>query len=51
MWPAKLIFTRMKVPREVEARVAATTSVRDLQKWIDNVLDAEMLADIGIPTD
>ena len=40
-----------KVPREVEAHVSATTNVRELQKWLDNVLDAETLAEVGIPTD
>jgi hypothetical protein len=40
-----------KVPRQVEAHVADTTSVRELNTWLDNVLDAKTLADVGIPMD
>ncbi len=40
-----------KVPRQVEARVSAATDVRELNSWLDNVLDAKTLADVGIPTD
>ncbi len=38
-----------KVPRKVEARIAATTNLQELETWIDNVIDAATLADIGIP--
>jgi hypothetical protein len=40
-----------KVPRQVEAQVSAATNVRTLQTWLDNVLDAETLADVGIRID
>jgi hypothetical protein len=40
-----------KVPRKVEARVAATVNMRDLETWLDNILDAETLAKVGIPLD
>lgn len=40
-----------KVPRRVEARISDNTNVRELQTWLDNVLDAKTLADVGIPMD
>ena len=40
-----------KLPRKVEARVTATTNMRDLETWLDNILDAESLAEVGIPLD
>lgn len=40
-----------KLPRQVEAHVSATTNVRELQKWLDNVLDAKTLSEVGIPTE
>jgi hypothetical protein len=40
-----------KVPRKVEARIAAATSMQELDMWLDNVLDAETLAEVGIPLD
>ena len=38
-----------KLPRKVESRIAATTNVQDLKTWLDNILDAETLDDVGIP--
>jgi hypothetical protein len=38
-----------KVPRKVEARIAATTNIQELEGWLDNILDADTLADVGIP--
>jgi ElaB/YqjD/DUF883 family membrane-anchored ribosome-binding protein len=37
-----------KVPRRVEARIAATTDLQELDGWLDNLLDATTLADVGI---
>jgi hypothetical protein len=31
--------------------VGGPTTANNLQKWLDNVLDAETLAEVGIPTD
>jgi hypothetical protein len=48
----RLLRKRFKnLPRKVEARVTATTNMRDLESWIDNILDAESLAEVGIPLD
>lgn len=38
-----------KIPRKVASRIAATTNVQDLKTWLDNILDAETLDDVGIP--
>jgi hypothetical protein len=40
-----------KVPRKIEARIAATTNLQDLKTWLGNVIDAATLADVGIPVD
>jgi Putative transposase, YhgA-like len=40
-----------KVPRQMEAHISATTDVRELNTWLDNVLDAKTLADVGIQMD
>jgi len=40
-----------KLPRKVEARINATTSLQDLECWLDKILDAQSLADVGIPLD
>jgi hypothetical protein len=40
-----------KLPRKVEARIAATTNLQDLKTWLGNVIDAATLADVGIPVD
>ena len=40
-----------KLPGQAEAHISATTNVRTLQTWLDNVLDAKTLAEVGIPTD
>jgi hypothetical protein len=40
-----------KVPRKVEANVMATTKMESLKSWLDNVLDAKTLAEVGIPVD
>jgi hypothetical protein len=40
-----------KVPRKVETRINATSNMQELETWLDNVLDAEKLADVGIPLD
>jgi flagellar biosynthesis/type III secretory pathway protein FliH len=46
----RLLRRRVKrVPPKIEARVAATTSMDDLQNWLDNVIDAKTLAAVGIP--
>ena len=37
-----------KVPRKVQERVAATTDLQLLDQWVENVLDATTLADVGI---
>jgi hypothetical protein len=39
-----------KVPRKIEARIAAA-DIRDLQTWLDNILDVKTLAEVGIPLD
>jgi hypothetical protein len=38
-----------KLPRKVKSRIAATTNLQDLKTWLDNILDAETLDDVGIP--
>jgi len=40
-----------KVPRKVAARITATTNMRDLETWLDNIVDADTLAKVGIPLD
>jgi predicted transposase YdaD len=40
-----------KLPRKVEARINATTNLQDLESWLDNIVDAQSLADVGIPPD
>jgi hypothetical protein len=40
-----------KVPRKVEARIAATTNIEELGAWLDNFANAQTLADVGIPLD
>jgi hypothetical protein len=40
-----------KVPRKVETRIRATTDVPTLEGWLDNILDAETLAAVGVPLD
>ena len=40
-----------KLPRKVESRIASTTNLRDLETWLDNILDAKKLDDVGIPVD
>ncbi len=37
-----------KVPREVAACIAAATDVHDLDKWLDRIVDAKTLNDVGI---
>ena len=37
-----------KIPPDVKARIAATTDVHDLDAWLDKVVDADTLADVGI---
>ncbi len=39
-----------KVPRKVEARIGAA-DLRDLEIWLDNILDAKSLAEVGISLD
>jgi hypothetical protein len=52
---ARTILLRMlrkrfkKVPRKVAARIAATTNMHELETWLDNILDAETLPEVGIP--
>jgi hypothetical protein len=29
----------------------ATTNMQELQAWLDNILDAKTLAEVGIPVD
>ena len=38
-----------KVPRKVEARIAATTNMQELESWLDNFANARTMADVGIP--
>jgi hypothetical protein len=38
-----------RVPRKVEARIAATMNLQELQLWLDNFATAATLADVGIP--
>jgi ribosomal protein S4 len=38
-----------KVPRKVATRIAATTNLQELESWLDNVVAAATLADVGIP--
>jgi hypothetical protein len=40
-----------KVPRKVETRIAATTSLQELEGWLDNFANAATLAEVGIPLD
>ncbi len=40
-----------KVPRKIEARIAAATEIRELETWLDSILDAKTLAEVGIPLD
>jgi hypothetical protein len=40
-----------RVPRKVEARIAATTNLQELETWLDNFATAAALADVGIPLD
>jgi hypothetical protein len=40
-----------KLPRKLEARINATTSVAELQTWLDNFVDAQTLAEVGVPID
>jgi hypothetical protein len=40
-----------KVPRKVKAHITATTDMRDLECWLDRILDAKTLAEVGVPTD
>ncbi len=40
-----------KVPRKLEARIAATTSMRELETWMHNFANAETLEEVGIPVD
>jgi hypothetical protein len=48
----RLLRKRFKrVPRKIEARIVATTNMQDLKMWLDNILDAATLADVGIPLD
>jgi hypothetical protein len=48
----RLLRKRFKrVPRKVEARIAATVNMRDLETWLDNILNAETLVEVGISLD
>jgi hypothetical protein len=38
-----------KVPRRVEARIRRTTDMQALDTWLDNIVDAETLTEVGIP--
>ena len=40
-----------RVPRKVEARIAAETNLHDLNTWTANFANATTLAEVGIPTD
>jgi hypothetical protein len=40
-----------KVPRKVEARIAAATRIEDLEAWLENFAEAKTLAEVGIPMD
>jgi hypothetical protein len=40
-----------KVPRKVEARIAATADMHDLETWLDNFANAATLNEVGIPLD
>jgi hypothetical protein len=40
-----------RLPREIEARVKATTNFADLQTWLDNFVNAPTLADVGVPAE
>ena len=40
-----------KLPRKVEARINAATNMHDLETWLDNIVEARSLADVGIPMD
>ena len=37
-----------KVPPKVEARITATSNMQDLEGWLDRIVDAKTLADMGI---
>ncbi len=38
-----------RIPRKMESRIAATTNQQELDTWLDNVIDAATMADVGIP--
>jgi hypothetical protein len=38
-----------KVPRKLATRIAATTNMHELETWLDNILDAATLTEVGIP--
>jgi hypothetical protein len=40
-----------RVARKVEARIAATTNMQELETWLDNLVNAETLAQVGISLD
>jgi hypothetical protein len=40
-----------KVPRKVEKHVADAANLRELNTWLDNVVDAATLEEVGIPAD
>lgn len=40
-----------RVPKKVGTRIAETTDLHLLESWLDNVVDADTLADVGIPLD
>ena len=37
-----------EVPAEVAARIEATSDIATLDRWLDRLLDAESIADVGI---
>jgi hypothetical protein len=37
--------------RKVETRIRTTTDVPTLQGWLDNILAAETIEDVGVPLD
>ena len=50
--PLRQLRRRFKrVSRKVEARIAATTNMQELETWLDNFANAETLAQVGIPAD
>jgi hypothetical protein len=38
-----------KVPRNVQERINGTTNLQELEAWLDNVVDARNLGEVGIP--